>query len=139
MDKEKTYKDCYKIIKPYIKQKLMGPIFRGQIYNSIDKNLFISEFNNDELIGFCVLRFLKKTSIYSLDKIAVDERFLNTGLGKKMLLNALFLSKNELKLEVAANNAKAINFYIKHQFEVINEKFVGKNKDTKLIVMKYKI
>lgn len=138
MDKEKTYKDCYKIIKPYIKQKLMGPIFRGQIYNSIDKNLFISEFNNEELIGFCVLRFLKKTKIYSLDKIAVDERFLHIGLGKKMLLNALLLSKNELKLEVAASNAKAINFYMKHQFEVISEKFVGKNKDTKLIVMKYK-
>jgi ribosomal protein S18 acetylase RimI-like enzyme len=138
MDKEKTYKDCYKIIKPYIKQKLMGPIFRGQIYNSIDKHLFISEFNNEELIGFCVLRFLKKTKIYSLDKIAVDERFLHTGLGKKMLLQALLLSKNELKLEVAASNLKAINFYIKHQFEVINEKFVGKNKDTKLIVMKYK-
>lgn len=145
MEKELIYKKCSQILRPYVKNKLMGPVFRSQIFKSIDNGLLLLEFDQTEIIGFCLLRTFKLPKyqkLLSLDKIAVNDQVAGKGIGKKLILKAIEISSSlqkDIRLDVVSNNINAIQFYKKFGFIETGKKMIGKKKDLELTVMIRKV
>lgn len=83
--------------------------------------------NNDIDIGMCAIYSNDyENKIIYISSISIKKDYLSKGLGQ-VLLDYIFTLKNNynmkyIKLEVKKNNIKAINFYKKNGFQVIEEK-----------------
>lgn len=115
-------------------------------HNFIDKNYWINNFDyvktllptseiyvyeiNNSIIGFIGIN---KNYI---EGIFIKEEYQNKGVGSK-LLNYIKNLYNELYLNVYKNNNNAIEFYKKHNFNIVKEK-IDENTNEIELVMKYK-
>lgn len=115
-------------------------------HNFIDKNYWINNFDyvktllptsdiyvyeiNNSIIGFIGIN---KNYI---EGIFIKEEYQNKGVGSK-LLNYIKNLYNELYLNVYKNNDNAIEFYKKHNFNIIKEK-IDENTNEIELVMQYK-
>lgn len=115
-------------------------------HNFIDKNYWINNFDyvktllptsdiyvyeiNNSIIGFIGIN---KNYI---EGIFIKEEYQNKGVGSK-LLNYIKNLYNELYLNVYKNNDNAIEFYKKHNFNIIKEQ-IDKNTNEIELVMQYK-
>lgn len=133
IDKEGVFKTCSNIVKQEVNSKLMGWIFRRPLFKSIDDNLFFYETIQNEIVGFCICRYLKKTKIISIDKIGVNNKYRSNGIGFRLLSEVKKLGFS-IKLDVVKENKRAVNFYKINGFNVIGEKVLGK--DIAVLIMK---
>lgn len=115
-------------------------------HNFIDKNYWINNFDyvktllptseiyvyeiNNSIIGFIGIN---KNYI---EGIFIKEEYQNKGVGSK-LLNYIKNLYNELYLNVYKNNDNALEFYKKHNFNIIKEK-IDENTNEIELVMQYK-
>lgn len=115
-------------------------------HNFIDKNYWINNFDyvktllptseiyvyeiNNSIIGFIGIN---KNYI---EGIFIKEEYQNKGVGSK-LLNYIKNLYNELYLNVYKNNDNAIEFYKKHNFNIVKEK-IDENTNEIELVMQYK-
>lgn len=132
-DKEAVFKTCSNIVKQEVNNKLMGWIFRRPLFKSIDDNLFFYEVIQNEILGFCICRYLKKTKIISIDKIGVHCDYRSNGIGLRLLSEVKKLGL-PIKLDVVKENIRAVSFYKTNGFNVIGEKVLGK--DIRVLIMK---
>lgn len=92
---------------------------------------------NDIIIGYFVIHQLFEQ--LEIVILGIDKKYQNQGLGKFLMelieYYKLKLNCSEILLEVENNNYKAINFYKKHGFEVINTRvnYYGENKDAYIL------
>jgi ribosomal-protein-alanine N-acetyltransferase len=135
IDKEFIFKSCSNIIKQEVSDKIMGWIYRKPLYKSIEQNLFFYEVIENDIIGFCICRYLKKTKIITIDKIGVHQNFRKNNIGFK-LLNKVKELNFPIILDVVESNKIAVNFYKKNEFKEIGQKILGKN--IVVTIMKYK-
>jgi len=133
IDKEVVFKTCSDIVKQEVNNKLMGWIFRRQLFKSINDNLFFYETIQNKIVGFCICRYLKKTKVISIDKIGVYNNYRSNGIGFK-LLNKVKKLGFPIKLDVVKKNKRAVDFYERNGFYVISEKILGK--DIEVLIMK---
>ena len=133
IDKELVFKTCSNIVKQEVKKKLMGWVFRRPLFKSIDDNLFFYETIQNEIIGFCICRYLKRTKVISIDKIGVHNDYRSNGVGFR-LLNEVKKIGLPIKLDVVKENKRAVDFYKKNGFNIIGEKVLGK--DIEVLIMK---
>ena len=129
---EDIYQQCKKIIQPEVSKKLMGWIFRVLLNKSIEENLFFYETDGDDITGFAICRLLKRTNVISIDKIGVSTEYRNRGIGSD-LMSSIKNLEHDIKLDVAAENTTAIEFYKKHGFSIIAEKILGKSTNVKIM------
>src|SRR5699024_585565 len=80
-----------------------------------DATVFVYEENN-KIKGF--IGIMEKSYIAGL---FVSNKYQSKGIGEK-LLNVCKKEYSALKLDVYAKNLKAVNFYIKHDFKIDQEK-----------------
>jgi len=117
-------KDILKVVsleKKIFKESLGEEFLYNELKLNPYQKYFIYEIN-DELIGYIGLRVYDKDA--EVLNFLINEDYQNKGYGKKLMafiLKYLKESKVEtLTLEVSVLNKKAINFYKKHKFEIIN-------------------
>jgi len=131
---EDIYQQCKKIIQPEVSQKLMGWIFRVLLNKSIEDKLFFTETYHNKILGFSLCRLLKRTNVISIDKIGVDIKYRNQGIGTTLISRIKELGY-DIKLDVVTENHTAINFYLKNGFTIIGTKTLGKS--IEVTIMKY--
>ena len=136
---EQNYIICRDILRPYVKDKLMGAVFRHAIEKATNDNLLFFEEDAGKIIGFILLRKRKKDNTMVLEKIAVDENYKKNGYGKKLLQKALDACVGCVRIElgVVSKNSNAIEFYKKNGFVETGVKTMGKNKDILLTMMEH--
>src|SRR5690625_138228 len=117
-------KDILKVVsleKKIFKESLGEEFLYNELKLNPYQKYFIYEIN-DELIGYIGLRVYDKDA--EVLNFLINEDYQNKGYDKKLIdfiLKYLKESKDEtLNLEVSVLNKKAINFYKKHKFEIIN-------------------
>ena len=100
----------------------------NQIINQLNKNTNKSygAFYNKSLVSFILgdLFNIEKISEYEILLIYVCKFFRKKGLGTK-LINQIEINNSCLKkiyLEVSKNNSKAISFYKKMKFKIMDER-----------------
>ena len=133
---ELIYQNCSRFMKPYVRAKQMGPLFRGYIFKAAKQKMLLLQKEGEEIVGFCSMRELPTLKIISLDKIAVKEK--KKGTGSLLIQEAIQIGKDKnlpIRLEVVASNQEAIQFYLRHGFQEIKRKWIGKNKTLELVVM----
>ncbi len=115
-------------------------------HNFIDKNYWINNFDyvktllpTSEIyvyeINNSIIVFIGINKNY-IEGIFIKEEYQNKGVGSK-LLNYIKNLYNELYLNVYKNNDNAIEFYKKHNFNIIKEK-IDENTNEIELVMQYK-
>ena len=112
------------------------------------KNIFWIATVNDLPVGYAKLKldskteFLNSESICQLQKIYVLKDFLSMKIGLKLQDTLLNTAKekgfNEIWLSVYEENERAINFYLKNDFQQIgNHKFkIGKEEFDFIVMLK---
>lgn len=126
IDTREIYKECCKIIKPYIKEKIMGPFFFSTLEKAINSNEIIFTKSNENIIAFLQWRPYKKEEILLLNKMAVKENMRGQNIGSEILKRFQIIAKEKnknIKLRVAKINIKGIEFYKKHGFNIIEDKY----------------
>ena len=133
MDKEKTFKSCSNIVKHEVNNNLMGWIFRRPLFESIDNNLFFYKTIQDNIVGFCICKLMKRTNSIKIEKIGVKNKYRSQGIGF-YLLNEVKKLGLPIILDVVKKNKQAVNFYLRNGFKVVGTKTLGKNID--VLIMK---
>jgi ribosomal-protein-alanine acetyltransferase len=116
-----------------------NPILFNHLYEAYPQGFWIAE-KNHKIIGF-IIGVKTNPYISRILMIGISEKNRNQGLGSILLFNLLKeLSLNDIKqvlLEVRKNNKKAIKFYQKHGFDIIDtiNKFY-KNEENAYIMKK---
>lgn len=115
---------CAKLIRPYMKQKFMGPIYYGNFIEALGEKCVLFVLDNKNVIGFVQWkRYKRNGNLVLLNKIAIDINHLKEGLGTRLLNE--FLEKHvpnkDVKLRVSKNNTVAISLYEKFGFKKTNE------------------
>lgn len=126
IDTREIYKECCKIIKPYIKEKIMGPFFFSTLEKAINSDEIIFTKSNENIIAFLQWRPYKKEEILLLNKMAVKENMRGQNIGSEILKRFQIIAKEKnknIKLRVAKINIKGIDFYKKHGFNIIEDKY----------------
>ena len=84
-----------------------------------DPNQFyLSAWSGDEPMGFIHV-LTKEDGTKRLEGLYVDKSMRGTGLSRELMAQAdEFIGDNEVDLEVASYNSRAIRFYEKHGFEI---------------------
>jgi ribosomal protein S18 acetylase RimI-like enzyme len=111
---EQIVQQVYSINSFYVKQKIMGPYFKGWIKGALEKNKIEFIEKDGEVIAFMTYSILKKKPLITLQKLAVKDEHRRAGYGKT-LLNCLKVKalngKQTIQLRVAKINESAIAFY----------------------------
>ena len=115
---------------------------------TLGQEMFINELNNESICFLTAkedLKVLGYIGAYVIGEeleilnFVVDETYQRNGIGS-LLFNTLLDLYNDAKtviLEVRVGNEKGINFYTKHNFNVISKrKHYYKNGDDALVMMK---
>ena len=85
MYKEKIFKSCSNIIKNEVNNGLMRWMFRRPLFESIDNNLFFHKTIQDEIVGFCICKLMKRTNLIKIEKIGVQNEYRWQGIGFDLL------------------------------------------------------
>ena len=113
---------CRKIVRKYIKRKIMGPLYHIFIIKPLqEKSMLIARDDNKNIIGFLTWKEYKKEQNILLEKMALREDLTGKGIGTQLLNELKKVAKNRnrnIRLRVAKINDKGINFYKKHGFQV---------------------
>ena len=128
MYKEKIFKSCSNIVKDEVNNSLMGWIFRRPLFESIDNNLFFHKTIQDEIVGFCICKLMKRTNVIKIEKIGVQNEYRSQGIGFD-LLNEVKKLGLPIRLDVVKKNKQAVDFYLRNGFEVIGKKTLGSDID----------
>ena len=115
---------CSKIIRPYIQQKIMGPLYYSTIQKALDEKRNIFQKEGEKIVGFILWKVYKKEPTLLLHKMALDQSSLGGGRGSEMLRQFIEVATKEnrsIRLRVAKINSQGINFYRKHGFEIVDE------------------
>jgi N-acetylglutamate synthase-like GNAT family acetyltransferase len=128
-------KSILKILKPYYEKKIMG--FNPVIvyYSAANKgNLWVLE-KEKQIIGFILIKVLKRTNKLRLIQIAKSQEQKNVGqiLINKVIELAKEYNCKSIILEVVDSNIKAINFYKNNNFLEVQQK---DNKKEMELIMK---
>jgi len=118
-------KDMFSVIKlasETLTERYNPSIF-NYFYETYSKGFIVAE-NAHKIIGFIIGVKLKK-DLAKILMLSVKELFRKKNIGSSLLLNFIDeISKENIKnieLEVRCKNKKAINFYKKNGFEIINK------------------
>jgi len=133
-------KQVIKIVSEYYKDGLMGMLPAVVYYSAAKKsNLMVETWQDDEVIGFILFRYMKKINSLKLIQIAKKKNLEKSfsGIGK-ILINEIFdVAKQKhaksIILEVKKINQHAIDFYESYEFQPIGEK------ENNLIVLEHNI
>ena len=137
MTHENIYQQCAAVLKPYVKAKLMGPLFRAPLFKALDNNLLLTCTDNDTIVAFCLLRVRKRDACLILEKIAVSAPHQGQHLGKQLLLQSLEIAREKgltLELSVVKSNQIAVDFYQHLGLQVVGNKLIGKSQIPLLIM-----
>lgn len=115
-----------KIVEPYRKKKLMGPVYYSSLYTAISRSartrIFLAiEQESGKIVGFLFLRFKVRKPELWVDKIAVDQECTGKGVGSLLMQAAMQIAADQnldCVLTVAKINQEAIKFYHKLGFEL---------------------
>jgi putative acetyltransferase len=88
-------------------------IIEGNILSQVD--LYAFENPKKEKVGFLGL------SKDKIEMLFIHPQYIGKGVGRK-LTEFAYLEKNIQKVEVNEQNRKAVNFYLKMGFEIVNRK-----------------
>ena len=90
----------------------------------IKQNLSYLYKIDDEIIGYCLVEFLKKDNIASIDLLCIKKEYQGYHFGKSLMTfcinNCCNLNIKKFSLNVSTTNIKAINLYRKEGFVVKN-------------------
>ena len=91
------------------------------IKDYLDNSNYIILINEDDIINGLLIVY-KNIDYFELEAIVVDPEYRNKGIGNNLINYFIdkYITKEDIILEVAVNNEKAINLYKKNGFEVIN-------------------
>lgn len=82
------------------------------------------DFRDNRLIAFAVILFRKNTKVARLYSIAIDPEFRGTGAAQQIYQAArndmIDHNMTECRLEVDPKNQRAVSFYKKNGFEIID-------------------
>lgn len=114
-----------------------NPNLYNYFYETFPEGFWVCEFNH-KIIGFLVGNKINN-DLAKILMISVLETYQNRGIGNQLLLNFLGeIIKHNIKkvdLEVSTKNIKAINFYKKYGFEIVDIiKMFYDNKDDAFIM-----
>ena len=132
MYKEKIFKSCSNIIKNEVNNGLMRWMFRRPLFESIDNNLFFHKTIQDEIVGFCICKLMKRTNLIKIEKIGVQNEYRWQGIGFD-LLNEVIKLGLPIELDVVEKNERAVGFYLRNGFEVVGRKTLGSRE---ILIMK---
>ncbi len=126
-------KDMFSVIKLSSENltERYDPNLFNYFYETFSDGFWICELNH-KIIGFIVGIKLSKF-IAKILMISISKNYQNRGIGSKLLLillkELILHNIKKVELEVSVNNIKAVNFYKKHGFEIIDliEKFYDNN------------
>ena len=109
---------------PSLRGRINLSAFSEKIYSSAIQ--FWIKYNNEPIaFAACYFNHPQKKFGY-ITTISVVEDFQNKGIGIKLLNKIIVYAKSnqfkEIRLEVFNRNEKAINFYLKHGFTVLEQK-----------------
>ena len=82
---------------------------------------YIILLNVDDIVNGLLIVY-KNIDYYELEAIVVDPEYRNKGIGNNLMNYFInnYVTNEDIILEVAVNNEKAINLYKKNGFEIIN-------------------
>jgi ribosomal protein S18 acetylase RimI-like enzyme len=95
-------------------------------YNILhNENLCLTCYYNGFLCGFVTVKFSKYKSIAFVGRLAVNPSFQNKGIGKALLYyveqEVKKIGSKKVRLQVRQSNTKAVDFYKKNGYNVLNE------------------
>lgn len=107
-----------------------------EMYDNDDYEILGYFDDQDELLeGYLIL--LKTADHFEIIKIGTAQHLQNQGIGTKMLDVAKQYDR-PLILEVSENNQKAINFYLKNGFNLLNERREYYQDGSNALIMEFK-
>ncbi len=135
METKELYQKLNNLLISYKKEKIFNKLSLlsfEKFYNN--KTFFLIEENN-EIIGFCLWK-QRKDWIY-IDRLCIKKENHKSGHGTSILnmMKSLF---TVLRLNVGKTNQKAINFYLKNEFNFINKLKEDKYKSIASYSMEWK-
>lgn len=102
----------------------------------LNKGVRFESYHNNILVGLLVLYVNDEKKTTFITNVSVYEEYQKMGIAKNLLDNCKkFISEkkyNEITLEVFKNNTKAIRFYEKNKFKILNN---NENKITMKLTM----
>ena len=106
---------------------------KNMLKDFFNKSKFFILKDKDNVLGYIVV-----SKYGMIEFIAIKNKYQRLGIGSKLIKFAekyfKKLKLHKIKLEVLANNFKAINFYKKHNFNIIKK--YKKGKRFKLFMLK---
>lgn len=110
--------------------------------NSVHSRVMI---HNSNIIAYIFLIDKFKGNKLEVHTLAVDENYINKGIGTKLMNHTIKIfndfSFEEIDLHVMKSNERAISFYKKHNFEIVEElpNYYGKNRPALIMKIKRKV
>lgn len=124
-DAEALFQSCWKILRPYQAEGIMGRMHREAFVESLrDGRLYLAK-EGDELVGFMQVEQKTRLRCLAVTRIAVHPGHRGEGIGTQLLVLAKDRAQAQaapLRLRVSKRNPRAIQFYTKLGFQVVEEK-----------------
>lgn len=106
----------------YIKKWNMTTESLETFANVIEQGYSLAIYNNDKIIGFCLLSFHGWNNSMWIENIRISEKHMRKGIGQKLIASSIEIAHNKsariLGLEVQNTNYPAIQFYKKCGFQI---------------------
>ena len=98
--------------------------FAFDYYLSIPNSIGLLKTKGNKLMGFIITAPLAD-DIFNIVTIDIDPEFRRKGIGSELILAVIRILKQweieKITLQVSIDNVPAIQFYLKHGFEIVEE------------------
>jgi len=110
------YKDIF--FRKYAK-KIYDKWFYNSIFNHYADKVLFAKTDKNKIIGFITLKLIGGKCL--IDLIAVNPKYQNKGVGTLLISKAIkSFSDYEITVGTEAENIKAVNFYLKNNFKIVD-------------------
>lgn len=118
-------RSCGRLIRPCVKEKIMGPLYGSTVKRCIkEETMFYIHEEDGGVVGFLLWKRYKKSNEILLNKMVISKEYRGTGFGGLLVKKLKEVAESEgrsIKLRVAKINDKAIRFYKRCGFEIIED------------------